>query len=434
MPVLNSNGVPTTVFKGDLAVDRQEGNGPESVLTVLSTSAGELAEFGVPDIVIPDSNILAMLSEVGVSVLAVGSSIEQGTGSSNASTKSWPALTGRALTNKRKVWGSIRRGYPGQTSSYILAQVEGLLKLNRPRCLIVGAGFFTNDIEQVVPIATSKANIEAMRQLAEKYNTRIEVCKTIPMGSAKGTTKAAAIGALNNYLSIYCAIHGILLHDTFSAVADPTTGYIATTFNYDDVHLNDAGYQAISDVVSANSMSTLGILPWPVTALGGGGLLPAGFEAMTSQWVNITGTATATLALEPAATGTELITGQWMTASLASAGFRVVGKGFGTLGDGNVSVGDKLLICGQFSVTASLSTKSSFCLYKASSSLIASFIASNIESPQTIMETYTLQAADTGTLAVGMQPTCAAGETVKARVGGVGVINLTALGIADLFG
>jgi len=43
MPVLNSNGVPTTVFKGDLAVDRQEGNGPESVISI---NLGESEEIG----------------------------------------------------------------------------------------------------------------------------------------------------------------------------------------------------------------------------------------------------------------------------------------------------------------------------------------------------------------------------------------------------
>jgi len=46
MPVLNSNGVPTTVFKGDLAVDRQEGNGPESVVTLVGGATGSLSASG----------------------------------------------------------------------------------------------------------------------------------------------------------------------------------------------------------------------------------------------------------------------------------------------------------------------------------------------------------------------------------------------------
>jgi len=57
MPVLNSNGVPTTVFRGDLAVDRQEGNGPESVATALTSSKTGYIRSGVISRLFPSLSI-----------------------------------------------------------------------------------------------------------------------------------------------------------------------------------------------------------------------------------------------------------------------------------------------------------------------------------------------------------------------------------------
>jgi len=73
MPVLNSNGVPTTVFKGDLAVDRQEGNGPESVVTMVTTSEGGIGK------VVSNGETLKVLRPTSVSFQPQGKAATAGT-------------------------------------------------------------------------------------------------------------------------------------------------------------------------------------------------------------------------------------------------------------------------------------------------------------------------------------------------------------------
>jgi len=79
MPVLNSNGVPTTVFKGDLAVDRQEGNGPESVITGVVASTGVVGKVlgnfsGTPFLARPISGAIASASNPFTAIPTVNGS------------------------------------------------------------------------------------------------------------------------------------------------------------------------------------------------------------------------------------------------------------------------------------------------------------------------------------------------------------------------
>ena len=406
-------------------------NGQDIGVVTAKTSGAGLVGFGLVDSA-ADPALANLMQPRGVSVLFLGASITDGANSSNASTTSYAARLGRSMIAGRKVWGFIKRGFPSQNSTYIVAQLEGLLDLHRPRLVLMGPDFGTNSIEQSISLSVFQADVEAARLLCVKRNVPIEFCKVLPRSSAASAAKHSAIGAYNEWLSFYCAVHGIRLHDTFSALADPTTGYLSATYDTDGIHPNTAGHQLISDTISPNCMTNLPLLPWPVSGFGGG-LVPDGKEVMTTSLTNVTGTAAATLTLEAPSTGIELPAGQWQAASMSAAGFRVICVGLGNVGAGGFDVGDKLLICGYFSVTCSDGTDSTFNLFKSISTNLVTLLTYDLETPKAVMETYVVKDTDPS-LYVGMTSFCGAAATTKARVGAMGVYNLTKMGIADLFG
>lgn len=363
----------------------------------------------------------------------IGASITNGSSSSNAGTKAYPALVKASLIGVRKAVSSAPRGYPGQTSTYIASQVA-LSIADGLSILVIGPDFGTNSAGHSLTLAQYQADLIAVVTAAQLANIPVVCCKTMPKSLAVGgTAYRDLIGQYNTWLTFFCLLNSIPLADTYTATADPATGYLSAAFDSGDgVHPNDAGHAALATAISAVVAAALKEFP-EIVSYGSGGLLTAGYEVMQTLWSDSavgTGTFSARTLAAPGG-ATPLSVGQWSTASMNAAGWRIMSKGLGSLGTA-FNVGDKLLIVGTISMTSSAGSACSLQLLRAGSVNLSVLGSTSSETPTHVAGVYTVQAADSS-LTLGLNVNCTAGETVTARVGKCAVLNLTALGYDGLF-
>jgi lysophospholipase L1-like esterase len=152
-----------------------------------------------------------------------------------------------------KAFININRGIDGQTTPQMLVRFRPDVINLGPKVVIVLAG--TNDIAGVTGPARNEdieANYASMADLAQAHGIRIVFGSVLPVNNYTEDAKESfalrpreRILALNAWLKDYCAKHGLVYLDYFSAMVDDK-GMLRKDLADEGLHPNAAGYKVMA--------------------------------------------------------------------------------------------------------------------------------------------------------------------------------------------
>lgn len=147
----------------------------------------------------------------------------------------------------------INRGIDGQTTPEMLVRFRQDVIDLHPAVLVVLAG--TNDVAGVTGRTRDEdieANYASMAELARVHHIRVVFASLLPVNNYTPEAKESfalrpreRILALNAWLKNYCAQHGLVYLDYFSAVVDKQ-GMLRRELSDEGLHPNDAGYKIMA--------------------------------------------------------------------------------------------------------------------------------------------------------------------------------------------
>lgn len=383
-----------------------------------------------------------------------GNSIAGGTGTTNA-------IRGFASTSLRLA-GSLHNSFgnriidshPGFTTTQF-APFIGSVLAQRPSYVVIEGG--TNDANGVTDVPTTLAAYQtamlSIMSACKRAGVPIIVCTVPPMDtSVASVIKRRCIGAMNYWLKLVGPQYG-LVADVHAVLVDPTNGNFQTQYSSGDVHPNEAGHLAWARVVQTQiralqgarsslvfSITDANLAANPLMAGGSGATLPTGYAEVSGG----TGTAPAYSTLADASSF--LPAGSWLQMDFdatAAGGTRRVTTNLGS----NWAVGDLLAVTGHVQVVdvsgdfqanaaftghtaqviSYLTDQSSVALSQDDLS-VGNVDASGNYNIGPFMNVVTVPAATTG-LKHFFSVTVPTGSHYKARLGALGVFNLTRLGL-----
>jgi len=292
----------------------------------------------------------------GRRVVTLGASITNGSSATNAGSTSYSVVAGRALDARRFDSVVPFFGYPGQNPAFIFSQLQNALDA-KPDILVLGPDFATNGASNLTPSTVHDLYgqyVIAAAKACAAVGVRLIVCMTLPQGSAAATANHDGIGVANAWLLLVGRKLGLEIVDTYTALLDHQTGFMAAAFftSPDNVHPIDTGHAALAAALAAyiNTEPSPAVPPWPVcNSAAAGGLanpLMLGSGTTIVGWNNVvspsTFAGTATYSTAARNDATDLPVGQWRTVrcDAASAG--------GTLRSGSPTipvVAGEILLC-----------------------------------------------------------------------------------------
>lgn len=153
----------------------------------------------------------------------------------------------------------INRGIPGQNTSQMLLRFEADVVALSPSIVVILAG--TNDIRAYFgdpkdlresALEKIQRNITAMTDIAKARNIDVIICAVTPVGPAQADIfrDPATIVTLNAWLADFAKIHDFEYADYYSAVLG-AGGLLNPDYSTDGLHVNSAGYEAMSTPLSA---------------------------------------------------------------------------------------------------------------------------------------------------------------------------------------
>ena len=159
----------------------------------------------------------------------------------------------------------INRGIGGQTTPQMLVRFrEDVIDL-KPKVVVILAG--TNDIagntgpmtlDQIEANYASLAELAAAHQIKVVYSSVLPVHNYTPQSQEMYEQRSPAkILELNRWLKNYCADHGCLYLDYFSAMVDDK-GLLKRDLAEDGLHPNPAGYKIMAPLAEAAIQQALG--------------------------------------------------------------------------------------------------------------------------------------------------------------------------------
>lgn len=386
----------------------------------------------------------------------LGDSITNGSSASNFA-YSYSKLAVEAVGGMIARSDFIENATSGNTSALLLARLPTAVSRG-PEAFVVMVG--ANDAGSVTP-ADYADNMTAIIRYLRGYGP-VVVCTVTPRASSAGATVGNRINGYNTWIRLVAPTLGCEVADTALAVTDTTTGYLSASYDSGDaLHPNNAGHLVMSQVVGAamkratRRTDKRGLLQ---TVLVGSAdcleadPLNARATPTTSPWYEQpggTGTAPA-YAMVADTTGT-LPNGRWaeMDFTATSGGVRRLATDTTT----GFSVGDKLLMTGTLQIedvsgtwvadcaanTSGLvfqllnqSAVSMFSLINGRSAGIPHPTVANTYDFGPFATTFTVPASTTQIL-LWVSCVLPTGKRAKFRVAGVGLLNLTTLGLADEF-
>jgi lysophospholipase L1-like esterase len=152
----------------------------------------------------------------------------------------------------------INRGIGGQTTPQMLVRFrEDVINL-QPKVVVILAG--TNDIagntgpmtlDQIEANYTSLAELAAANQIRVVFSSVLPVHNYTPQSQELFAQRPPAkILELNRWLKGYCAAHGCIYLDYFSAMVD-NKGFLKKDLAEDGLHPNLAGYKIMAPLAEA---------------------------------------------------------------------------------------------------------------------------------------------------------------------------------------
>jgi lysophospholipase L1-like esterase len=159
----------------------------------------------------------------------------------------------------------INRGIGGQTTPQMLVRFrEDVIDLH-PKVVVILAG--TNDIAgNTGPMTLDEieANYASLAELAAAHQIKVIFSSVLPVHNYTPQSQdmyeqrsPAKILELNRWLKNYCADHGYLYLDYFSAMVDDK-GLLKKDLAEDGLHPNAAGYKIMAPLAEAAIQQALG--------------------------------------------------------------------------------------------------------------------------------------------------------------------------------
>jgi lysophospholipase L1-like esterase len=139
----------------------------------------------------------------------------------------------------------INRGIFGATAVTLAADFDTSVSPGHPGSVMILAG--TNDVLQGDNADHIFSVLTAMYSQSRSEGIRFVICTLPPMRSTEAIHNPVIVD-LNSQLRAYAAANKLPLADYYSALVDPTDGELQATFAADTVHINDAGYAAITPI------------------------------------------------------------------------------------------------------------------------------------------------------------------------------------------
>jgi len=139
-------------------------------------------------------------------------------------------------------------GVFGATAVTLAADFGATVSPAHPGSVMILAG--TNDVLQGDNAAHIFSVLTAMYSQSRSQGIRFVICTLPPMRSTEAVHNPVIVD-LNSQLKAYAAANRIPLADYYSALVDPANGELQAAFAADTVHLNDAGYAAITPIAQA---------------------------------------------------------------------------------------------------------------------------------------------------------------------------------------
>jgi len=148
----------------------------------------------------------------------------------------------------------LDRGIAGQTSEQMLVRFRGDVIDLKPRIVHIMAG--TNDIAGnagPTSLPDIQGNIKSMVEQAQLHNIKVVLASVPPAARFPWRAEikpVATIATLNRWLREYAECAHILFVDYYEALNDGSGG-LNRSFSEDGVHLNTAGYAAMTPLARA---------------------------------------------------------------------------------------------------------------------------------------------------------------------------------------
>jgi lysophospholipase L1-like esterase len=162
----------------------------------------------------------------------------------------------------------VNRGISGQITGEMLGRMMADVIDLKPAAVLVLAG--TNDIARGVPVSAIKNNFKMIADLAEANQIRPMFASILPVSDYHKNVNPqfarvlrrppATILALNSWLRQFCAQHGYVYVDYFSAMVD-SAGYLQADLADDGLHPNGKGYRVMAPIASNAIEQALGQQP-----------------------------------------------------------------------------------------------------------------------------------------------------------------------------
>ena len=140
------------------------------------------------------------------------------------------------------------RGVFGATAVALAADFGTSVSPADPGTVMILAG--TNDVLQGDNAGHIFSVLTAMYGQSRSQGIRFVICTLPPMRSTEAVHNQVIVD-LNSQLKAYAEANRIPFADYYSALVDPTNGELQSAFAADTVHLNDAGYAAITPIAQA---------------------------------------------------------------------------------------------------------------------------------------------------------------------------------------
>lgn len=172
-------------------------------------------------------------------------------------TDAWGRQIGKFFPGKPYV----NRGISGQTTPQMLIRFRPDVIALKPRAVVILAG--TNDIAGNTGPETLEdieGNLTSMVQLSQVNGIHVVLASVMPVcdyiNPQTNRRPPEKILALNAWIRNYCATHGVIYLDYYSAMVDKN-GMLRKELTYDGLHPNEAGYEVMAPLAQKAIASAL---------------------------------------------------------------------------------------------------------------------------------------------------------------------------------
>lgn len=373
----------------------------------------------------------------GKKVAWMGDSITNGSASTNASSLSFRAMAPKIIGSMRIGRSqNINAGVPGDSAEDLLARTDAIIAQN-PELAFMMIG--TNGSPTLSGYINSVNAIISKMRLAK---IPLVIGLVPPRGSGQTTEVIERTRTYNLWLEMSLNRQGISVADTYTALVDPTTGLMSSTYDSGDgIHPNDAGHLALAQAIVPAIMNVLPPIPPPVNnerASWGPGLITNSLQAVTTGWTAAntpTPPAVRTISVVDPEADDILPSGKWFKINLDNTGgagttTATYYQALGTL----PAAGDVLLVSYAVKKSGSSAAGTNVKVTMANSATDFAVLTDvfGVNKPGLYFDTCTVPASPTS-IRLRLTVTTAAGANNAAYIGSVQVWNLTALGLVDQY-